>query len=185
MIIRDINFTLKDGRSAVLHSPREEDINGTLEYLRRTAEETEFLLRCPEECGKYTYESEKESFERMNAAPNEIMMICEVEGRIAGNCDIGFQNNIKTRHRANVAVALLKEFWGLGIGTKMFQEMIRLAKEGENVLQIELEFIEGNTRARALYEKMGFRICGVRPDAIRLKNGTLLNEYIMIKKLDR
>ena len=52
-------------------------------------------------------------------------------------------------------------------------------------MQIELEFIEGNTRARALYEKMGFRVCGVRPDAIRLKDGTLLNEYIMIKKLKR
>ncbi len=42
---------------------------------------------------------------------------------------------------------------------------------------------EGNTRARGLYEKMGFRITGVKPDAIRLKNGTLVNEYMMLKRL--
>ena len=50
---------------------------------------------------------------------------------------------------------------------------------------MELEFIEGNTRARALYEKMGFRITGVKPNAIRLRDGTLLNEYSMIREIKR
>ena len=45
-----------------------------------------------------------------------------------------------------------------------------------------MEFVEGNVRARALYEKMGFRITGVRPNAIRLRDGTLLNEYLMIRE---
>ena len=49
---------------------------------------------------------------------------------------------------------------------------------------MELEFIEGNDRARHLYEKMGFRIAGVRPNAIRLKNGTLLNEYTMVRTME-
>ncbi len=40
----------------------------------------------------------------------------------------------------------------------MFQEMIRIAEAREEVLQLELEFVEGNDRARRLYEKMGFRI---------------------------
>jgi len=72
-----------------------------------------------------------------------------------------------------------------GIGTKMFEEMIRLAERREGVMQIELEFVEGNARARYLYEKMGFRITGVHPNAIRLKDGTLLNNYTMIKELRR
>jgi len=92
---------------------------------------------------------------------------------------------MKTKHRANIGIALISEFWNQGIGTKMFEEMIRLAENRENVLQIELEFVEGNARARHLYEKMGFRITGVRPNAIRLKDGTLLNEYTMIKEIKR
>ena len=65
----------------------------------------------------------------------------------------------------------------------MMQEMIRIAEANPDILQVELDFIEGNARARALYEKMGFRITGIRPNAIRLKDGTLLNEYSMIREI--
>ena len=65
------------------------------------------------------------------------------------------------------------------------QELLSIAEKNENILQVELDFIEGNARARALYEKMGFRITGVKPDAIRLRDGTLRNEYSMIRKITR
>lgn len=185
MRIEEMEYTLKDGRKAIIRSPRDEDIPGMLAYLTQTAGETDFLMRYPEECGKYTAEGEKALFDRVNAAPNENMLVCLVDGKIAGNCQIVCSTGIKTRHRARVAIALLKEFWNQGIGTRLFQEMIRLAEENENILQMELDFIEGNSRARALYEKMGFRIVGIIPNAIRLKDGTLLNEYSMIREIRR
>lgn len=183
MLIPEIEFTLKDGRRAVLRSPRDEDIPGVLDYLYVSAGETEFILRYPEECSKYTAEGEKALFDRINAADNHAMLVCLVEGKVAGNCEIVWKNGLKTRHRASVAIALLKEFWGQGIGTRMFQEMIRIAEANEHILQMELEFVEGNSRARALYEKMGFRIAGIKPNAIRLKDGRLLNEYYMIREV--
>ena len=185
MLINDIWFDLKDGRKALLRSPKEEDIAGTLEYLYVSAGETEFIVRYPEECGKYTPEKEKELFARKNSSENEAMLVCIVDGKVAGNCEITFKTNMKTKHRAVVAIALLSEYWNQGIGTRMFQELIRLAESREDVLQMELEFIEGNARARHLYEKMGFRITAVHPNAIRLKDGTLLNEYMMIREVKR
>ena len=185
MIIKDTAFTLKDGRKALLRSPKDEDIQGVLDYLYVSAGETEFILRYPEECGKYTYEGEKALFDRINESDNEAMLVCIVDGKVAGNCQIAWKTGIKTRHRASVAIALLKEFWNQGIGTRMFEEMIRIAEANANLIQMELEFVEGNTRARALYEKMGFRITGVNPNAIRLRDGTLLNEYCMIREIKR
>ena len=185
MIIKDTVFTLKDGRKALLRSPKDEDIRGVLDYLYVSAGETEFILRYPEECGKYTYEGEKALFDRINASDNEAILVCVVDGKVAGNCQIAWKTGIKTRHRASVAIALLKEFWNQGSGTRMFEEMIRIAEANENLIQMELEFVEGNTQARALYEKMGFRITGVRPNAIRLRDGTLLNEYSMIREIKR
>ena len=185
MIIPETEFTLKDGRKAVLRSPRDEDIPGMLECLYVTAGETEFILRYPEECGKYTPEGEKALFDSLNASPNDAMLLCLVDGKVIGNCQIAWKNSIKTRHRASVAIGLMKEYWNQGIGTRMFEEMIRIAEENENILQMELEFIEGNSRARALYEKMGFRITGVKPNAVRLRDGTLLNEYSMIREIKR
>ena len=183
MVVNEIWFDMKDGRKALIRSPREEDIPGMLDFLYRSAGETEFIIRYPEECGKYTYEGEKALFERLNDSPYEAMLVCIVDGKIAGASQIAFNSSIKTKHRSNVAIALLREFWNQGIGTRMFREMIRIAEQFGGILQMELEFVEGNDRARHLYEKMGFRIAGVRPNAIRLKNGTLLNEYIMIRKM--
>ena len=185
MTIKPFDFKLKDGRTATILSPRDQDINGVIEYLKISAAETEFILRYPEECDKYTYEAEKAIFDRMNASDDEAMFICLVDGKVAGNCGIHFSNKLKTRHRAGVAIALCKEFWNLGIGTRMFEEMEKLALTKPYVQILELDFVEGNTRARALYEKMGYKITGRRPEAICLKDGKLLDEYMMQKKLKR
>ena len=183
MQIQDVLFPLRDGRTALLRSPREEDVPGTLQYLVQSAGETEFIVRYPEECGKHTPEGEKALFARKNASPTEAMLVCLVDGKVAGTCEIQFYTSIKTRHRAVVAIALLREFWGLGIGTRMFQELIAFAAARPQVTQMELQFVEGNDRARHLYEKMGFRIAGIHPNAFRLKDGSFRNEYLMIRSM--
>lgn len=183
MLRKEIQFTLKDGKSALIRCPKDEDIQGMLDYLYISSGETEFILRYPEDCEKYTAEGEKALFERVNKAENETMLVCIVDAKVAGNCQITWSTGIKTRHRASVAIALLKEYWNQGIGTRLFKELITIAEENEHISQMELDFIEGNNRARALYEKMGFRITGIKPNAIRLKDGTLLNEYSMIREM--
>ena len=102
MIVPEIEFSLKDNRKALLRSPKDEDIQGMLDYLFVSAGETEFILRYPEECGKYTAEGEKALFDRINASENEAMLVCLVEGKVAGNCQILWKTGIKTRHRASV-----------------------------------------------------------------------------------
>lgn len=170
---------------ALIRSPKDEDIQGMLDCLRIAAGETDYILPYPEECRKHTVENEKALFDRVNRADNEAMLICLVEGKVAGSCQITWGNKMKIRHRASIGIVLLSEFWNQGIGTRLFQELIRIAEENPNLMQLELDFIEENNRARALYEKMGFRVTGVRPDAIRLKDGTLLNEYSMIRQIRR
>ena len=89
MIVEEIPFMLKDGRQALLRSPRDEDIPGMLDYLCATAGETDFVLRYPEECGRYTPEGEKAMFDTINASDREAMLVCMVEGTLAGNCATG------------------------------------------------------------------------------------------------
>ena len=183
MIMEDKWFTLKDGRKAQIRNPKEEDVEGMLNYLRVTSEETDFIIRSPEECSQYTYEGEKKLFAECESSENDLVLVCVVDGEVAGNCHLRCNNRIKTRHRASIGIALMKKYWNLGIGTQFFEEMIAAAKAKGDITQLELEFVEGNSRARALYEKMGFRICAMRPNAIKLKDGRLLNEYMMIKEL--
>lgn len=181
MLFEPKTVRLKNGEECLLRSPTEEDAEGMLAYLKTCSEETDFVMRYPEECSD-TYEQEQKYLASVAAADTNMMIACEVGGKIVGNCQINFNKWMKARHRAKVAIAIVKAYWNLGIGTVFFEEMIKAAEQ-RGVTQLELEFIEGNVRGRALYEKMGFRIISYQPDAIRLKDGTMLGEYAMIKKL--
>ena len=183
MVFKETEFKLKDGRAALLRSPREDDAEEMLQFIKKASGETDYLMRYPEEYADFTLEQEKGFLNGAYRSDNAMMIACVVDGRIAGNCQISFCTGMKDRHRASAAIAILREFWNLGIGTRLFEEMFRIAGERSGVRQIELDFIEGNSRARHLYEKMGFRITGVKPDAIRLKDGTFVNEYMMMKLL--
>lgn len=183
MKVDEITFELKDGRTALIRSPWEEDVPAMLDYLRTTAGETENLMRYPEEYDNFTAEGEKEFLDRINAAPRDIMPVCFVDGILVGNASLMFDFHIKTRHRASIGIALKKEFWGLGIGTKLFEVIISHAEKMPGLKQLELEVIEGNERGMRLYEKFGFETVAVHPDAIMLKDGRLLDMYLMIKRM--
>ena len=86
---------------------------------------------------------------------------------------------MKAGHRAVIAIAILEKYWNLGIGSAFFTEMIEAAKARDGIEIVELDFIEGNSRARALYEKFGFRITGMIPNAIKLRDGSYKSEYQM------
>ena len=175
-------ITLKNGQQAILRVPDPvRDAAPLAQYLKDVAGESPFVLAYPEE-RNFTPEKEEAFLRAVLGSPNDLMIVCEVEGRIAGNCHLTCLGAKKTAHRGDVAIALYKEFWGLGIGTGMFEQMIAAARE-KGLMQLELEYIEGNTRGRALYEKMGFRLTGVRPNAIRQKDGTLLDLHQMVKIL--
>ena len=183
MVFKETLFKLKDGRDALLQSPCERDTEKMLEFIIKASGETDYLMKYPEEFADFTLDQEKDFLNDSYENDNAMMIACVVDGKIAGNCQISFRTGMKDSHRASVAIAILQEFWNLGIGTRFFEEMFQIARERGGVRQIELDFVEGNTRARSLYEKMGFRITGIKPDAIRLKDGTFVNEYMMLKRL--
>lgn len=172
---------LKDGREALFRSPTPKDAEKMLEYLKTTSAETEFLIRYPEECTD-TIEQEVAFLKQNLDSDLNMMILCELDGKIVGNCALMRHGRLKTRHRANVAIALVRDYWGLGIGSAMFEEMIATARK-QGISQLELEVIEGNDRAITLYEKFGLRIVAEKPNAIRLKDGTMLKEFIMVKTL--
>ena len=182
MILQPKQITLKDGRTAVLRSPETDDAAVFLAYITKACGETEFLARYPEEWASMPLEREVAWIENLRTSPLSLAIACFADGKLTGNCEIAFKPGIKMGHRATVAIAILQEYWGLGIGSAMFEELIAAAREhGTTVM--ELEFIEGNDRARALYEKFGFKIVAEKPCAIRQKDGRMLSEFIMHKYL--
>lgn len=181
MIYPSKQITLKDGRTALLRTPEMRDAEALIDLLKTATAETVFLSSYPEEITMST-EDEERWIDGHRDSPLVYDILCEADGEIVGSCNLTRIKQQKTRHRATVGISIRQAYWNLGIGSAMFREMIALARAW-GIEQIELEYIEGNERGVHLYEKMGFHTVAERPRAIRLRDGTYLSEFIMIKTL--
>ena len=183
MLYQAKQITLKNGKTATIKTPERGDGAAMLQLIKTACGETDFLTRYPEEWEGVTDESEENWIEAGRTAPHILRIACYIDDTIAGSCDITFRTDYKTRHRATIGITVLQKYWGLGIGSAFFEAMIDTAKRHRDTEIIELEFVEGNDRARALYEKFGFSIVGYRPNTFRLKDGRTVGEYFMQKEL--
>ena len=183
MIYTPVEYILKDGRRLTLRPPQESDAREMLAFRNKSIGQTDFLMQYPEEMADYTIEKQMNFIQRMIDSQKDKLFTAVVDGRLAGTGQVSFNTRIKTKHRASIGIALLEEYWGLGIGSVIFTEIIKSAQSRDGVELLELEVIEGNERAIGLYKKFGFEIVAEIPDAIRLKDGTRLKEITMVKKL--
>ena len=183
MIFNERNIILKNGKQAILKTPYIEDAEMLLNSIKTSTGETEFLSRTIEDWESVTVESEKKFIHNVRESQDTLFIACYVDGAIAGNCDITFKTGSKTSHVATVGIALQKKYWNIGIGSAMFKELIKAAEEHKGTEIVDLEMIEGNNRAKALYEKFGFKSISVKPKYFKLKNGTYQNLVYMQKYL--
>ena len=181
MLFEPKEIILKNGKTAIFQSPSVEDADQMLYYIKTASGETDFLTRYPEEWNA-SIEDEAKWIQASRDDENMFTFACYIDGKVVGNCEIRFNNGIKTSHRGLVGIAILKEYWNLGIGSAMFEELVKAAKD-RGILIMELEFLEGNDRARHLYEKFGFKVVSERPNLFKLKDGTFLTEFYMQKYL--
>jgi len=183
MIFDDKIITLKDGTTAILKTPEIEDAEMLLNSIKTASNETEFLSRIIEDWETVTVESEEKFINNVRESRNTLFIACYADGVISGNCDITFKTGSKTSHIATVGIALQKKYWNIGIGSAMFNELMKAAEEHKGTEIVDLEMIEGNNRAKALYEKFGFEVISVKPKIFKLKDGTYQNVIYMQKYL--
>ena len=175
-------INLKDGRACILRPAEAKDAEAMVEWIRIVSSETPFLLRNEDEV-TYTVEAEALLLENKRSNPREIMMVAEVEGMIAGNCGISSRGNLRrVSHRCDFAIALKEACWNLGIGAAMMDYALSLAKE-MGYEQVELDVVNGNHRAKRLYERFGFMENGKNPRALKYDDGSYRDEYRMVKFL--
>lgn len=182
MRFEDRKFTLKNGKECTLTPTTADFAQDMIDYLKITAGESPFLLRYPDEVN-FTLEGEAEILNRLLDDEYSVMMLALVDGKVAGNGSIsGIGEKRRIRHRCSLAIALKKEYWGLGIGREMMNYMTELSAQ-IGYEQVELGVIDGNDRAKALYENCGFTESGRNIDAFKYDDGSYRDEIIMYKKL--
>lgn len=94
---------------------------------------------------------------------------------------LGFTGNSlkRYRHQGQFGMAVLKEYWGRGIGSRLIDTLVEWANS-VGITRITLQVDKTNLQAIALYKKFGFREEGTLiKDA--LVNGIYRDSIIMAR----
>ncbi len=153
---------LKNGKEALLRNGDKADGKEVFEVFNLTHAETDYLLSYPDE-NSYDPEQEAQFLIDKTSSPDEIEIVAIVDGKIVGSAGIeAVGKKFKLKHRAELGISILKEYWGLGLGKALINACIQCAKEAGYV-QLELNVVADNERALVLYKSLGFKEWGRNP----------------------
>ncbi len=105
--------------------------------------------------------------------------VAEVEDEVVGLAGLHVGSG-RLRHSGDVFLFVGHEHQGKGIGARLLEALLDVADNWLMLRRVELTVFAENVRARALYERHGFVIEGLRKMSV-ISEGELHDEYLMAR----
>ncbi len=157
---------------------KESDAKAFLKLLKQLDGETEFMLF--EDGERTTTVNEQAAKIRsITHDPHSTIFIVEQEDRLIGFLGAMGNAQNRRRHSIHIAIGILQQWVGKGIGRNLFKEVERWAKQ-KGMHRLELTVMVHNEAGIALYKKAGFEIEGVKRHSMQV-NGAYVDEFYMAK----
>lgn len=173
--VKNLSYTIRQATGADAEA---------LAALRLQADsETEFLAREPGEDPRGP-----EAFEALiqadAASPNSLMLVAETaDGTLAGYARCAGSPLKRMAHQTTLGIMVLRAYWACGMGGNLITALAHWARAA-GLHKINLEVVAHNTRAIALYKRLGFVQEGLLRDNIRLANGHYYDTPLMALMLE-
>lgn len=130
---------------------------------------------------QFPYEcNSKQEFHRQFFGPkSEVYVAHSINGEVLGGFYLKPNFSGRSAHIANAAYMVKGSCRGQGIGTLLIKASLEIAKQlGFRAMQFNM-VLSQNQRAVKLYEKLGFKIVGRIPNAVRVSDGRYQEGYIL------
>lgn len=147
----------------------EADASLMLEYLKQVGSESDYLLFGSEGV-PMTVDQEAAFLKTVNSTPFSRMFVVKYQNQIIGNGYIYANPRKRIQHKAQIAISVLRAFWGQGVSQLLMSALIDYAKSTQFIQTILLEVVSENIRAIRLYEKFGFLAYGKQERAVFVDN---------------
>jgi RimJ/RimL family protein N-acetyltransferase len=175
LIYRQV-VTLRDGARILLRPLVKEDRQALLELFSPVSKEDKRYFRTniadPEAVGRWVD----------NLDYDKVLPIVAVSGdRLVGDATLHFKQG-PARHRAEIRIFLAKDFRQRGLGGRMLQALIDLAKR-RSLYLLEVEIVSDQTHIIKAFQKAGFSLKCVFDDYFMLPDGELHDLAHLILRL--
>jgi ribosomal protein S18 acetylase RimI-like enzyme len=175
-------FKLKNGEELIIENAKVEDAEELTDIWNKTIRETKYLSRGDRD-GYFDKEDALENINDYLDSDKVVYLVARYKNKIVGESHLDaclFKQRMK--HRCDIGISVLKDYWGLGIGGRMMSCLVEIANN-EGFEQIELNVAENNKRAIELYKAFGFIEMGRILNAFKYSDGTYDNYVGMVKFL--
>ena len=168
--------TLPDGGRVLLRPLTAEDRQALIDlFVPTTADDQRYMrhnVSDPEVVGRWVDELDYDKV---------LPLVAIINDRIVGNATLHFFEG-PARHRAEVRIFLAKEIRRRGVGSRMLQASIELAKR-RSIYMIEAQIISDQTSVIKSFQKLGFELKCVLDDYFILPDGELKDVAHLILRL--
>jgi len=172
---------LKDKSKMIFRELDLGDGEAVVDYLNKVGGETNFLT-FGKEGVSYTIEQEKVLLRNMKETKGNYMIGGYLKNKLVTVGSITSSSKERLKHKADVGISVLKDYWNIGIGSQMMEYLIFLCRKN-SFRKIDLIVYENNERAIKLYEKLGFVKEGLLTRDV-LIDGVFYSSYHMGLKID-
>jgi RimJ/RimL family protein N-acetyltransferase len=153
----------------VLRRPAEDDAKAMIDYLNQVGGESDNLLFGKNEFN-LTVEQEMQFINKINNDENTLMLISLINNSIVSIAQISCYQRKRISHNCEIAISVMKQYWQVGIGSAVMDELIQFAKNHKNIRNIGLGVKASNERAIRLYEKFDFVKVGYHKDYFKIND---------------
>ena len=110
------------------------------------------------------------------------ILICAFDGKkLVGTCDAKRGYGKESRN-VEIGLAISKKYRGRGLGEKLIRKTIALVKKRLKPKNIHLRYVNGNTPAKNLYKKVGFREVARMPNWVLHRGKYRSSVFMLLKK---
>lgn len=164
-------YTLKNSKNLIVRKASVEDTEEILNISNEVAGETTNLSYSS---GEYymTYDQQYAYISRTRDSRNSCFLVGVLDGKIIGSLTFLSSSRKRLEHRGEMGIAVLKNFWGLGVGKSLMECFLKWARQNGVTRKVDLLVREDNIPAISLYIKYGFQIEG------KISKGMIVNNRI-------
>jgi len=171
---------LKTGESLCLRSARIDDAQALVDHGRAIVGEGEFFVTTPDEYN-FTLEQEQDWIRQYVDDPGKLLIVAEGAGQSIGVLFLESGSRQRLAHRANLHMSVNKAWRGRGVGHILLQAAIDWAIASPHIEKLGLAVFATNSRAIALYRKLGFIEEGRKPREIRFGADQYVDDVLMCR----